>query len=214
MKTKNLIIGLGEVGGSLEKILKCPGIDNSASNIPQADIIHICFPFSEDFVKQVKYYKNATQAEIVVIHSTVPVGTTSDCGEFAVHSPIRGKHPNLEDGIKNFVKFFGGKRAGEASLVFSNLGIDVITTDKSENTEAMKLWDTEIYREAIMLNKKIHEYCQKYGLDFDIVYTEANKTYNEGYAKLGHAEYAKYVLKFVDGPIGGHCVEPNHILLS
>jgi hypothetical protein len=77
----------------------------------------------------------------------------------------------------------------------------------------MKLWDTEQYREAVLLEKRIKAYCDKYNFDFDIIYTDANRTYNEGYELLGHPEYKKYILKHMDGPIGGHCLEANHKLL-
>ena len=211
--TKHLIIGMGEIGTSLAEVLECNGIDKG-DEVPRADIIHICFPYSDQFVDLVKKYKTDTEAGLVVIHSTVPIGTTNKCSSDAVHSPMRGKHPRLAEGIKIFVKFFGGQRDEEVASYFSSLGIETITTTKAENTEAMKLWDTEIYREAILLNKRIHQYCEEHGLDFDLVYTLANKTYNDGYAKLGRPEYTEYVLKYIDGPISGHYLEPNHLMLN
>lgn len=213
MMKKHLVIGMGEIGTGLAEVLRCGGIDKN-DEVPKADIIHVCFPYSDQFVELVQKYKHDTGANLIVIHSTVPVGTTSKCGKEAVHSPVRGKHPHLAEGIKTFVKFFGGERAEEIATHFSTLGIETVTTEKPENTEAMKLWDTEIYREAILLNKRIHQYCEEHEIDFDIVYTLANKTYNEGYSKLGHPEFTKYVLKYVEGPIGGHCLEPNHFMLK
>ena len=213
MMKKHLVIGMGEIGTGLAEVLQCDGIDKN-DKVPNADIIHICFPYSDQFVELVQKYKYDTGASLIVIHSTVPVGTTSKCGEKAVHSPVRGKHPHLAEGIKTFVKFFGGERAKEAAAHFSAFGVETVTTEKPENTEAMKLWDTEIYREAILLNKRIHQYCEEHGLDFDIAYTLASKTYNDGYTKLGHPEFTKYVLKYVEGPIGGHCLEPNHLMLN
>lgn len=213
MLKKHLVIGMGEIGTGLSEVLRCDGIDIN-DQVPKADIIHICFPYSDQFIELVQKYQHDTEASLIIIHSTVPVGTTSKCGEGAVHSPVRGKHPHLAEGIKTFVKFFGGGRAEEVAAYFSTLGVETVTTEKPENTEAMKLWDTEIYREAILLNKRIYQYCEENGLDFDIVYTLANKTYNDGYAKLGHPEFTKYVLKYIDGPIGGHCLEPNHKLLN
>lgn len=214
MCMKNLVIGLGEVGGAVTEVLQCEGIDKDVHNIPQAEVIHVCFPYSESFIQTVQKYREHTQAQLVVIHSTVPVGTCTQIGADVVHSPIRGKHPKLAESIRTFVKFFGGSRAKDAAQIFSDKGVQAQITDRSENTEALKLWDTEIYREAILLNKKIHQYCVENGLDFDIVYTQANATYNEGYSKLGFPQFTKYVLKYMDGPIGGHCVDPNHILLN
>ncbi len=210
---KHLVIGMGEIGAGLAEVLQCDGIDKN-DEVPKADVVHICFPYSDEFIETVRKYKTDTEANLIVIHSTVPVGISNKCGDDAVHSPVRGKHPRLAEGIKTFVKFFGGQRAEEAASYFSKLGVETVITAKSENTEAMKLWDTEIYREAILLNKRVHQYCEEHSLDFDIVYTLANKTYNDGYTKLGHPEYTKYVLKYIEGSIGGHCVEPNHKLLG
>lgn len=213
MMKKHLVIGMGEIGTGLAEVLQCDGIDKN-DEVPKADIIHVCFPYSDQFVELVQKYKHDTGASLIVIHSTVPVGATSKCGKEAVHSPVRGRHPHLAEGIKTFVKFFGGERAKDVAAHFSAFGVETVTTEKPENTEAMKLWDTEIYREAILLNKRIHQYCEEHELDFDIVYTLANKTYNDGYTRLGHPEFTKYVLKYVEGSIGGHCLEPNHLMLN
>lgn len=204
---------MGEIGQSLMPFFNCSGIDKGEV-VPKADIMHVCFPYSDKFVDYVKEYQEKSGANLIIIHSTLPVGTTSKLGPSAVHSPVRGKHPNLTESIRTFKKFFGGPRAKEAAKIFSDLGVSVVISDKAENVEAMKLWDTEVYREAVLLNKKIYKYCQDNNLDFDIVYTQSNESYNEGYEKMGNPEYKKYILKYIEGPIGGHCLEPNHILLT
>lgn len=66
----------------------------------------------------------------------------------------------------------------------------------------------------ILIEKSIKQYCERNGVDFNIVYKLSNMTYNEGYLKLGHPEYQKYVLKDFPGPIGGHCVQENWELLD
>ena len=209
----NLVIGLGEIGTALTKILKCDGIDrDTKAEHKTYKYIHICFPYSENFVEYVRQYQELYSPKLTIIHSTVPVGTSRQCN--AVHSPVRGIHPYLEDGIRTFVKYFGGKDAYEASLIFSELGIKIGLTFNSENTEAMKLWDTTIYGVNILLEKEIYEYCKINGLDFDFVYTNANKTYNDGYEKLGFPQFKKYILKHIEGKIGGHCILPNIELLK
>ena len=66
----------------------------------------------------------------------------------------------------------------------------------------------------ITLQKEIHDYCKKNKVDFDIIYTLGNSTYNDGYRKLGRPEVARPYLKHMDGPIGGHCVIPNAHLID
>lgn len=214
---KQLVIGLGEVGKALFEVLEgavC-GIDkDDVYQDVRFDVIHVCIPYSPKFHQTVKDYVHDYLAPdgLVIIHSTVPVGESRSHG--AVHSPIRGVHPRLAQGIRTFVKFFGGSRAGEAAEIFQRLGIECRTTSKSETTEALKLWDTTYYGWCIVFEKAVKAYCEKHALDFDVVYRQANLTYNNGYAWLGRCDVWRPVLNHVDGPIGGHCVIPNARLLG
>jgi hypothetical protein len=56
--------------------------------------------------------------------------------------------------------------------------------------------------------------CKKEKVNFDDVATEFNKTYNEGYTKLGKKNVVRPVLFVDDKPIGGHCVVPNAKILK
>lgn len=78
----------------------------------------------------------------------------------------------------------------------------------------MKLYCTTLYGLNIIAEKEMWDFCKKHKLDFDIVYTDCNITYNEGYKKLGLSKFSKYVLEHKDGKIGGHCVIPNCELLN
>lgn len=210
-----LVIGLGEVGSAIQKILSCDGLDSFKSIYPTLDLydtIHICFPYSASFKEDVIAYREKFGATLVIVHSTVPLGTCDELG--AVHSPIRGIHPNLEEGVRTFVKFFGGTRAHDAAAIFREQGIKTMACDTARETEALKLWDTTIYGWNILIEKAIKAYCERNELDFRTVYTLANATYNEGYALLGRPEYSKYVLKDYRGEIGGHCVKENWELLD
>lgn len=212
---RHLVIGLGEVGTAIRAILGCDGYDTTMplSELRPADVLHVCYPYVfGTFAESVKRYQERTGATLVIVHSTVPVGTCDPLR--AVHSPVRGVHPELERGIRTFVKFFGGTRALEASGYFAERGLEVVHTNRAAETEALKLWDTTIYGWNILLEKSIAAYCARMGIDFDIVYKQANTTYNDGYEKLGHPEFKKYVLKDTAGPIGGHCVRENWELLE
>jgi hypothetical protein len=214
--TKHLVIGLGQIGTAIRDILDadCVDLSKDKSNFEERnyEVLHICFSYGNEFVSTVQEYQLRFSPKITIIHSTVPVGTSEKL--FAVHSPCRGIHPNLKEGILTFVKYFGGEKAEEAACYFNDCGIRTHTHPASRNTEAMKLWDTTIYGWNIILEKMIFAYCKENNLDFDLVYTKANESYNEGYEKLGHAEYKKYILKHIDGKIGGHCVMNNLDLLE
>lgn len=218
----------GEVGSALQTVLKkleerggdaVWGFDkDDQPNLTAADFLHVCYPWDSDraFYVVVRDHirRCGIKDGIVVVHSTVPVGTCSAIDENVVHSPIRGIHPNLDLGIQIFTKFFGGPRAEEAAEPFRKLGIKCVTTPKPENTEALKLWDTTQHGVAIVVEKAIHEYCERHGLDFDLVHTAANETYNSGYHALNCDHFCRPVLKHVPGPIGGHCVIQNAEMLD
>src|SRR3990167_5891031 len=167
----HLVIGLGEVGKALKEVLEqgyfVRGKDiDPIEEDTNYDVLHICLPYSPTFVETVNGYKSFLKNDgLIIIHYSVPVGTTKAIGDDAVHSPVRGVHPNIADGIKTFVKFFGGKRAQEAAKYFEEIGIETSITFNADATEALKLFDTTQYGVSIIVEKKIHEWCKKRGLD-------------------------------------------------
>jgi len=211
---RHLVIGLGEVGSAIQSILQCDGYDVKSELPPdsQYNVLHICYPYSEGFIGYTKAYIQEFRPSLVIVHSSVPVGTCD--AEDWVHSPVRGVHPNLEKGIRTFVKYFGGKGSYEAAEPFRALGITCTCVIKARSTEALKLWDTTQYGLMIMIQKQMHKWCEENDVPFDLVYTDANHTYDIGYEALDRPEVGRPYLKHMDGPIGGHCVIPNAHLLD
>lgn len=220
---RSVVIGMGEVGSSLYNILsrhyfvsgtdKNNGIVSSSDFFNEApEIIHICFPYSENFIEQVKVYQEKYKPKFTIIHSTVPVGTSSQVG--AIHSPIRGLHPNLESGILTFPKFLGGKDASLVADYFRRADIKVVLFDKPETTEALKLFDTEYYRTCVEFAHRVKNFCNKHDLNFSEVYTIPNISYNEGYQTLGFPEYTRPILQPIMKEIGGHCLLPNKEIIK
>ncbi len=218
---RHLVIGhLGQIGAAIHKYLgehhEVCGFDaKNAQQPPQDifDVLHICIPFSESFHEAVQQLQQShlITSGLTIIHSTIPVGTT-DALTNAVHSPMRGVHPNLYEGLKTFTKFFGGERAQEAAKYFPDITTQI--TQHAATTEAAKLWDTTAYGLMIILEKEIHAYCAQHNLDFAIVYTQFTESYNTGYTTLNMPQVVRPVLTHKDGPIGGHCVMPNLELLG
>lgn len=219
----HLVVGcFGQVGSAIEKVLskayEVDGIDKKSDPIvdKRYDYLHVCIPFFSGFVQQVKKYarKFLKPNGIIVIHSTVAVGTTAKLGPNAVHSPVRGVHPNLAAGVATFTKYFAGARSLEAALPFSELDIYTKVHPDARTTEAMKLWDTLYYGWNIIFEKAVFDFCRKNELPFDLVYKDANKSYNDGYKALGMDNVQRPVLNHVEGEIGGHCVVPNAKILG
>lgn len=219
--TKIGILGYGEIGKAIAKFyspsqVKIKDLQRN-DGLQGIDVLHICIPWSNKFIKIVKKEISQVKPKITIIHSTVALGTTKKIGGMVVHSPIRGVHPNLYEGIKIFVKYIGAdsEQAGIAAKKhLESLGIKTKLFMPSKTAEALKLWDTTQYGWMIILNKEIKKWCNKTGVDFEAVYTEANQTYNDGYKKLGRNEVLRPYLKYAPGPIGGHCVIPNCRILK
>lgn len=214
----HVVIGAGEVGTAIAEVLS---IDQSNSvtlrdvspiGPLQADVIHICYPWSDRFDEITTEYILSYKARMCIVHSTVPVGTCDALG--VVHSPVRGKHPYLAESVRTFVKFFGGIGADGAAEMFKACGVKVAVRPHAKDTEAAKLWELAQYGLNIFVEKHIHEFCAANDLDFNTVYTDFAVTYNAGYKELGDAQFVRPVLRHIPGPIGGHCVVPGSQLLN
>lgn len=208
----SLIIGYGQIGKALEQVLfdynpdvvdKDPGSDVA----PQYDIIHICFPYSKDFINEVKKYQEKFNPTYTIIHSTVPIGASRLCN--AIHSPVVGIHPHLAESIKTFTKFLGGEQASEVADYFRRAGCKVYLYDKPETTELMKLSQTTFYALTVEYFKDLKRQCDSFGLSYGEVMTIPTVDYNRGYAELGMPEIRIPQLIPIMKPQGGHCTIPN-----
>ena len=216
---KNIIIGYGEVGKALEKVLsgaitiveKEGIIRGLADHLNNADIMHICFEYSEKFEEEVKKYQEKYKSHYTIIHSTVPVGTSRKLN--AIHSPVIGLHPYLEQSLKIFTKFLSGEQASEVADYFRKAGIKIYLFDAQETTELMKILDTTHYGIEIEYAKEIKRQCNKYNIPFE-AWTIWVNNYNEGYKKLDYPEYSKPNLIPIMTKQGGHCTINNCDLLE
>lgn len=212
---RHLIIGAGEVGSALLRVLQ-PAHDvtirDTAPRAVTVDVLHIAFPWSDEFVEQVGKYEAHHGASLVIVHSTVPVGTCDPHGW--VHSPIRGRHPGLVEGIRVSVKHCGGARASEAAQVFRLADLRVSVHARARETEAGKLWELVQFGLQVKVEQEIHDWCLAADADPDVVYRQFAQAYNDAYQVLGQPWFVRPVLAHMPGPIGGHCVRESAALLD
>ncbi len=216
----HLVIGAGEVGKALAQVLSrdygtairdIEEIDIGDSGV---DVLHICFPFSPSFVVEAGHYVNRYNPRLVIVHSTVPVGTTRKLGPNAVHSPVEGLHPNLEKSMLTFRKHFGGERADEAARIFEKLGVSTKVYTRPEITEAQKILSTSQYGLSLLVCKELERFCRDKGVDYKAAVLDYTETYNEGYSTLGFDRFRRPVLFPPQGNIGGHCIVQNANLIA
>lgn len=219
------IIGYGEIGSSLAKVYSefskyevlvlDPYVEKN-DDLSGVEVLNICIPFIENFISVVQDYIEKFSPKYTVIHSTVAPGTTQSIGGNVCHSPVRGLHPNLDLGIKTFLKYIGSDNP-DVGLQYKDhlgeLGIQSYICKSSKTTEYSKLLDTTYYGVCIAFHAEVMSLCEKEDIDFDEVMTLYNKTYNEGYTKLGKTNVVRPVL-YGTNKIGGHCVTPNAKILK
>src|SRR6266571_1900153 len=122
----DILVGFGEVGSALHEILSerrefaihDPPKGFSAEPF-EADWCHIAIPYTEDFVSSVTSVVTRFEPQNVVLHSTLPIGTTRqvekalDYAADVFVSPIRGRHPTLVRALRAFPKIYASSIPGE-----------------------------------------------------------------------------------------------------
>lgn len=219
---KSTVLGRGEIGKAVSKVIQATDtvtvydiLDEEPKTSSPTDVLHICFPPIDGFVKEVQGYIAQYKPEHVIIWSTVPIGTTKQI-KGAVHSPVEGRHPNLDLSIKNMVRWVGANNTSEAEFFeryFKMLFINTKVVDNSDFTEALKLLSTTEYGINIEFARYKKMVANSLGMDFKLT-KEWNRHYNKLYHNLGLSDiFQKFVLDAPEGPKGGHCVTPNAEIL-
>lgn len=216
----HLVIGMGQIGSAVATVLLGGGYDVSMADIATErldktiDVLHICFGYSDEFVQEVKKYQKAYQPRLIIIYSTVPIGTTK-CVKSAVHSPVEGKHPRLSHSIKVGLRFIG-YNDNQDKVLAQNIWRPITVCESLPNsdwTEFLKLASTSKYGINIVWADYMANVAGQLEMPYNYV-KDWDKAYNELYGKLKMKHNRKFVLDPPDGKIGGHCVVPNAELLD
>jgi len=225
-----LVIGLGEVGRPVYKIIEDSGnytvygIDKNKAlmkklnqgRIPkQIDIMHICIPCfdAKKFIGIVSEYAKKYKPYLLIINSTVPPQTTKRLGKKCVcalvHSPTFGTHKSkeyMEWEVKRWTKLIGGidKESSEmAREHFWKIGIRTQIVKSPTESELVKIFETTYAGWMITFFQEFHRIAEVFGADFSEIVgriAEIHKTTND-----------KPV--WYPDVIGGHCIIQNIDLL-
>lgn len=211
----SVVIGNGEIGSALFDILRpyYPTwvIDielERPSGIPDSvGCIHICFPYYDQFVSEVRRYQAMFAPKYVVIHSTVPPGTCDSLR--AVHSPVRGKHWEMYGSILRYVKFFGGWSYGadEIARRFHRVGVPTCVVAEARSTEIGKILETTFLGVLVRWVQSVRQLAEDNGLSHLEVWDKWVETYNDACDEFHQDPWPR--LSAIMKPIGGHCVVPN-----
>lgn len=217
--------GMGDVGRALVTVLSSRNdvfVDDLFDKTPDVEVIdflHVCIPYSDNFINAVAEKAFHYKTKSVIIHSTVPIGKTRKVMELVspklkcsvFHAPVRGQHSDLEGGLRSFKMPVGG--FGDPGAILSHLkssGISCELWKKSEETELAKLLCLSRYLNTLAWYENASDICSKYGIDRQIVYKWTN-SYNDGYY---NTNYSRENLQFPNGNVGGTCVMPVSKMLQ
>jgi len=226
---KDLVIGLGEIGLPIFKLLsrKIPteGFDkNPELNIQKPStknykicFIHICIPFNKSFINEVLKLEKKFKPRGIVIHSTISPHTTEKLQKKldvpVIYSATRGIHKRMLDDLKRYVKFYSVyeyapnskdlTKKFETRLKKCNIKFQKMS-DPLTLELAKIICDTSYYGWLINYAQISKIITEKENVDYDEMWTFSDEIHKF----LGNRP------KLFPGFIGGHCVIPNLDLIN
>ena len=228
MLKKDIVVGLGEIGLPIFKLLskkiKIDGFDkieklnsNKFSNIKNIEFMHICIPFSKDFEKSVLRLTKKFNPDGIVIHSTISPNTTKKLQTKLdlpiIYSATRGVHKRMLKDLKRYTKFFAvynyAPKSKWASRTFKNklkkCGVKTKQLSQPITLELAKVvCDTSYYGWLINFAQISKIIADKENVDYDEMWSFTDEI----------QKFLKNRPKMFPGFIGGHCVIPNLDLVN
>ena len=231
LSSKDVVAGLGEIGNPILRLVSKQklsiGYDINEKLMDKkkfhkyeklkTSFLHICIPFSSNFIKNVISLVSKFDPEVVVIHSTISPGTTNKLQSLlqipVIYSATRGVHKRMFHDLKRYVKFFAiettAPRSKWASSAYYNLmkkcGIKTKKMTTPLTLELAKIVvDTSYYGWLINYAQLSNMIAIKNKVNYDEMWSFADEIQKF----LGNRP------KMFPGFIGGHCVIPNLELIN
>ncbi|MGI0010704.1 MAG: GDP-mannose dehydrogenase [Nitrosopumilaceae archaeon] len=231
MSKKDIVIGLGEIGKPImeliSKAVPIVGYDINQKLMDKnkfykyekvkTSFLHICIPFTKNFIFNVISFTKKFQPEGIVIHSTISPYTTSKIQSLlpipVIYSATRGVHKRMHRDLRRYKKFYAiepnAPRARWASSSYSRLMKKCgLKTKKMSNPLTLELakivTDTSYYGWLINYAQLSNMITIKHKINYDEMWSFADEIHKF----LGNRP------KMFPDFIGGHCVIPNLDLIS
>lgn len=230
-KTKDIVVGLGEIGFPIYKLLSrnmpTLGYDIDTKKINKTEFnkliklpttfLHICIPFSQNFLADIMTLYKKFSPKGIVVHSTIEPYTTKKIQDKIpvpiIYSATRGVHARMLFDLKRYVKFYATEQNAPNkqwasryfSLTMKKCGIKTKKISKPITLELAKiLCDTSYYGWLITYAQITKMIADKHDVNYDEMWTFSDEIHKY----LGNRP------KMFPGFIGGHCVIPNLKLID
>ena len=228
---KDVIVGLGEIGKPIFKILSkkqlTVGYDTNSKFMNEkifkkyqsyeTSFLHIAIPVSAKFDNHVISLYKKFRPECITIHSTISPGTTDRLQKKLpipiIYSATRGVHKRMLKDLKRYTKFYAispkapKKKWASSKFVqiMKKCGIKTKKMSKPETLELAKIICDTSYLGWLINYAQISNLISiQYGVDYDEMWSFADEIQKF----LGNRP------KMFPGIIGGHCVIPNVDLID
>ena len=223
---KDIIVGLGEIGKPILKLLSkrniVVGFDLNHDLMDQikfekyknlkTSFLHIAIPGTDNLIDNVlKLYKKF-QPECIVIHSTIRPGTTEKLQKKipipVIYSATRGVHKRMIYDLKRYTKFFvisanAPRNKWASSRYVKLMKNSGIKTKKMSSPETLEL-------AKIICDTSYLGWLINYAQLSNIIAIEYNVNYDEMWSFSDEIhKFLRNRPKMFPGFIGGHCVIPN-----
>ena len=231
MLKKDVVAGLGEIGKPIlqliSKTIPTVGYDINEKLIDRRLVtrykkldtrfLHVCTPFTKNFIHNVILLYKKFNPKSIVIHSTISPNTTKQLQEKlpipVIYSATRGVHKRMLYDLKRYTKFFAvepnAPNAKWAVSVYSKtLKQCGVTTKKMSNPITLELakivCDTSYYGWLINYAQLSNMIALEHKVDYDEMWSFADEIHKF----LGNRP------KMFPGFIAGHCIIPNLDLIN
>ena len=226
MNYKNVVVGLGEIGKPILKLISknqvCVGYDINPNLMNQTkfnkyinlktSFLHVCIPFNKNFMNNVISLRKKFDPQILVIHSTVSPYTTKKLQKKVsipvIYSATRGIHKRMLKDIKKYTKFYALEKNVRREKWASNEYVKLLRKCKVKTKRmsdpitlelAKIVVDTTYYGWLINYAQLSNIVAKKHHVDYDEMWEFSDEIHKF----LGNRP------KMFPGFIGGHCVIPN-----
>jgi UDP-N-acetyl-D-mannosaminuronate dehydrogenase len=228
---KDIVVGLGEIGKPILKLLSkdsiVVGFDKNPNLMDkkkfskykhlETSFLHIAIPVTDKFINDILNFHNKFQPECVVIHSTIKPGTTEKLQRKLsipiIYSATRGVHKRMSYDLKRYTKFFAislnapnGKWASSRYVkLMKRCGIKTKKMSKPETLELAKIvCDTSYLGWLVNYAQISNIIATQYEVDYDEMWSFSDEIH----------KFLNNRPKMFPGHIEGHCVIPNLDLIN
>lgn len=231
MQTKDIVVGLGEIGNPILKLFSnsklVVGYDIRKELMSEkkfydskqfkTEFLHICIPFTKKFISNVLTLVKQFQPTGIVIHSTIKPGTTKKLQQKlsipVLYSATRGIHRRMLSDLKLYTKFYAIEKDAPnlkwATETYEQMLIKSdVKAKRMSNPMTLELakiiCDTSYYGWLITYAQLSNMIAINNGVNYDEMWSFADEIHKF----LGNRP------KMYPGVIGGHCVIPNLDLIN